>query len=56
MFTVKFSCGATYEAAAPVSVFDAAKEAGIISREVLTAKVNGTLVDMTHLLDGDADV
>ena len=56
MFTVKFACGASYEASAPLSVFDAAKEAGIISREVLTAKVNGTLVDMTHILDSDADV
>ena len=56
MFTVKFACGASYEASAPLSVFDAAKEAGIISREVLTAKVNGILVDMTHVLDSDADV
>ncbi|MBO5110495.1 MAG: threonine--tRNA ligase [Clostridia bacterium] len=56
MFTVTFSCGAVYEASAPLSVFDAAKEAGIISREVLTAKVNGVLCDMTHILDADADV
>ena len=41
---------------APLSVFDAAKEAELVSREVLAAEVNGTVVGMTTVLDADADV
>ena len=40
----------------PVSVYDAAAEAGIISRAVLAAKVNGKVCALTTLIDGDADV
>ena len=41
---------------APLSVFDAAKEAELVSRAHLAAKVNGVVVDMTYQLTGDAEV
>ena len=40
----------------PITVYDAAAEAGIISRAVLAAKVNGEVRALTYALDGDADV
>ena len=56
MFKVKFSCGAEYTGDAPISVFDAAKEAGIISREIIAAVVNGETVDLTHQISSDAEI
>ena len=55
MFTVKF---AEKEMCfdAPLSVFDAARAAEIGSRVQLAATVNGKLVDMTYVLDTDAEV
>ena len=40
----------------PITVYDAAAEAGIISRAVLAAKVNGVVCALTHLIDTDAEV
>ena len=40
----------------PLTVFEAAQEAGLISRAVVAAKVNGVVCEMTRTLDGDADV
>ncbi len=40
----------------PLTVFEAAQEAGLISRAVVAAKVNGVVCAMTQLLDSDADV
>jgi threonyl-tRNA synthetase len=40
----------------PLTVFEAAQEAGLISRAVVAAKVNGVVCAMTQMLDGDADV
>ena len=55
MFQVRFSeKEMSFEA--PVSVFDAAKEAELVTRAHIAAKVNGRVVGMTHLLDADADV
>ena len=55
MFKVKFAekemC---FEA--PLSVFDAAKAAELVSRAHLAAKVGGKVVGMTHVLDADAEV
>ena len=56
MFTVKFQNGGEYTGEAPISVFDAAREAGLISREVIAAVINGETVDLTHQLDGDCEV
>ena len=41
---------------APISVYDAARAAGLISREHIAAKVNGKLTELTHVIDSDADV
>ena len=41
---------------APLSVFDAAKEAGLVTRAHIAAHVNGKLCGMTDLLTEDADV
>jgi len=40
----------------PVTVYDAAREAELISREVLSARVNGKVSDLTTLLSSDCDV
>ena len=40
----------------PVTVYDAAAEAGIISRAVLAAKVGGEVRALTYTIDSDADV
>ncbi len=55
MITVKFGDAAvSFEA--PVTVYDAAKEAGLISREVIACAVNGTPCDLTTPLTADANV
>ncbi len=56
MFKVKFVSGAEYTGDAPISVFDAAREAGLISREIIAAGVNGETVDLTHKIDSDCEV
>jgi threonyl-tRNA synthetase len=39
---------------APISAYDALKEAELITREVIAARVSGKVVDLTHVLaDGD---
>ncbi|MBR6761884.1 MAG: threonine--tRNA ligase [Oscillospiraceae bacterium] len=45
-----------YEGAAGVTVYDAAKEAGVLSREVIAAKINGEPADLTTPLSADAEV
>ena len=55
MFTVKFA-EKEMKFDAPLSVFDAARAAEVGTRAHLAARVNGQVVDMTHLLDADADV
>ena len=52
----RFSSGETFTAESPVSIYDAAANAGIISREILCARVNGEVVDMTYVPQGDCDV
>ena len=44
------------EKSEPISVYDAAAEAGVISRAVLAAKVNGKVVALTTPVEADADV
>ena len=55
MFNVKF---ADKEMAfeAPLSVFDAAKAAELVTRAHIAAKVSGKVVGMTHVLNADAEV
>ncbi|MBR2621192.1 MAG: threonine--tRNA ligase [Clostridia bacterium] len=55
MFLVKFA-EKEMSFDAPLSVFDAARAAEVGTRAHLAARVNGQVVDMTHVLDADADV
>ena len=56
MSKITFSTGEVYEFSGETSVYDAASALGIISREVLTAKVNGELKELSTKISGDADV
>ncbi len=44
------------ELSSPITVYDAAKEAELISREVIAAKVDGKVVALTTELTDDANV
>ncbi len=52
---IRFANG-NYEANSGVTVYDAAKEAGVLTREVIAAKVNGVPADLTTVLEADAEV
>lgn len=55
MFTVSFpNKQMSFEN--PITVYDAAKEAELISREVIGCAVDGKPVDLTHMITGDATV
>ena len=57
MAKIRFVSGEVYDASSPVSVYDAAKAAGIeFGREVIAADVNGKTEEMSHVIDGDAEV
>jgi len=56
MINVKFSDGTLVQVEAGCSVYEAAKQAEIISREVLCATVNGVVCGLSHTLDSDAEV
>ncbi|MBQ1260484.1 MAG: TGS domain-containing protein, partial [Clostridia bacterium] len=53
---ITFKTGEVFEAQAPLSVYDAARELGIISREVIAAKVNGSACELSTQLTADAEV
>ncbi|MBR5453594.1 MAG: threonine--tRNA ligase, partial [Clostridia bacterium] len=53
---IKFSSGEVFSADSAISVFDAAKELGIVTRAHIAALVNGELVGMTEKITSDADV
>ena len=56
MAQIKFTTGETFEFSGEVSVYEAAQSLGIISREVITCKVNGTLTELSTKVGSDADV
>ena len=56
MINVKFSDGTLVQVEAGCSVYEAAKQAEIISREVLCATVNGVVCGLSHALDADSEV
>ncbi len=56
MFKVNFSNGTSIEVDAGCSVYEAAKSAELISREVLCATVNGVVCDLSHIIDADAEI
>ncbi len=55
MFTVKFP-GKEMQFETPVTAYDAARAAELISRDVLVCKINGEVKDLTTPIDADADV
>ncbi len=56
MAKIKFSTGEIYEFSGEVSVHEAASALGIMSREIITANVNGTLTELSTKITEDADV
>jgi threonyl-tRNA synthetase len=56
MAQIKFSTGEVYSFEGEASVYEAAQSLGIISREVLTCKVNGTLTELSTKVSEDAEV
>ncbi len=53
---ITFNKNEVREFDAPLSVFDAAKEAGLISRAVIAANVDGELSALTKQIDADAEI
>ena len=57
MAKIKFSDGQIFESSEAISVYEAAKALyGSVSREVLAAEVNGAPTELSHVMEGDADV
>ncbi len=56
MAKIIFASGEVFTSDAPVSVYEAARELGIISREVIAAKINGEAKELSTVIDGEADV
>ena len=56
MSKIRFTSGEIYEFSGEVSVYEAAQSLGIISREIITCKVNGTLTELSTKVSEDADV
>ena len=56
MAKIKFSSGEIFESASPITVYEAARELGIISREVIAATVNGRLTELSTVVEAEADV
>jgi len=56
MKKITFASGEVYEFEKEVSVYEAASAVGIISREVLTASVNGVLTELSTKITDDAEV
>ena len=56
MITYRFSSGESFASENAVSIYDAAAGAGIISREILAARVDGEVRDLTFIPAADCDV
>ncbi len=56
MAKIVFESGEVFNSDAPVSVYEAARELGIISREVIAAKINGEARELSTVVDGEAEV
>ncbi len=56
MAKIIFKSGEIFSSDAPVSVYEAARELGIISREVIAAKINGEARELSTVIDGEAEV
>ena len=53
---IVFSTGEVFETENEISVYDAARELGIVSRAHIAAEVDGELVGMTYKLSSDCEV
>ena len=56
MAKIKFKTGEEFEFSGSVSAYEAASSLGIISREIITAKINGELHELSYPIDTDAEV
>ena len=56
MAKMVFSSGEVFNSDAPVSVYEAARELGIISREVIATKINGEAKELSTVVEGEAEV
>ena len=54
MFEIKFS-NKSMQFDAPITAYDAAREAELISREIIACKINGEVKDLTTLITGDSE-
>ena len=56
MSKITFKGGEIFNSENPVSVFEAAQSLGLISRAVITCRVNGELRELSYVVDSDANV
>ena len=56
MAKIKFKSGEVYEFSGSVSIYEAASALGIISRDVITARLNGSLCELSTSVESDAEV
>ncbi|MBR2344119.1 MAG: threonine--tRNA ligase, partial [Clostridia bacterium] len=56
MAKIKFVSGEVFESPSAVTVYEAAQSLGIISREILAALVNGEPTELSHVIEGEAEV
>ena len=56
MAKINFASGHVFESEGAVSVYEAARALELTSRETLAAKVNGEVAELSHVVDGEADV
>jgi threonyl-tRNA synthetase len=56
MSKIVFFTGEVYEFSGEVSIYDAARELGIISRDVLSASVNGKMCELSEKVTKDSEV
>ena len=54
MAKINFASGEVFSSEAPVSVYEAARELGIISREVIACTINGEAKELSTIVDGEA--
>ena len=56
MAKLHFSTGEVYEFSSEVSIYDAASALGIMSRDIITAKLNGEMTELSTKVSGDSEV
>ena len=56
MSQIKFKSGEVFSFDGEISVYEAAQSLGIISREIITCKVNGVLTELSTVVSSDAEV